>query len=303
MKSMARLGSVLFCLIVSTLLWLSSVNPAWALTFPNLLALSKPTDPLALHFVNRLSFGPRPGDLEHIQAIGVEDYIQEQLNSDNRLNPIDLEQKLNRLPNFNLTPIALLQNYLPKSPPKTRSPQEQSQFTKQLRSVLQETITAHLLRTTESPQQLQEVMTAFWFNHFNIDGLKGRNQLFTASYENQSLRPNVFGNFRELLGATAKHPAMLFYLDNYRNQVPNPRNPKVGINENYARELLELHTLGVDGGYTQADVIALARIMTGWTMLPDKQLPNADLKGNGFYFDSKRHDFSDKIFMGHKTSV
>ena len=146
-------------------------------------------------------------------------------------------------------------------------------------------------------------MTAFWFNHFNIDGLKGRNQLFTASYENQSLRPNVFGNFRELLGATAKHPAMLFYLDNYRNQVPNPRNPKVGINENYARELLELHTLGVDGGYTQADVIALARIMTGWTMLPDKQLPNADLKGNGFYFDSKRHDFSDKIFMGHKTSV
>jgi hypothetical protein len=143
MKSMARLGSVLFCLIVSTLLWLSSVNPAWALTFPNLLALSKPTDPLALHFVNRLSFGPRPGDLEHIQAIGVEDYIQEQLNSDNRLNPIDLEQKLNRLPNFNLTPIALLQNYLPKSPPKTRSPQEQSQFTKQLRSVLQETITAH----------------------------------------------------------------------------------------------------------------------------------------------------------------
>ena len=300
MKSMARLGSVLFCLIVSTLLWLSSVNPAWALTFPNLLALSKPTDPLALHFVNRLSFGPRPGDLEHIQAIGVEDYIQEQLNSDNRLNPIDLEQKLNRLPNFNLTPIALLQNYLPKSPPKTRSPQEQSQFTKQLRSVLQETITAHLLRTTESPQQLQEVMTAFWFNHFNIDGLKGRNQLFTASYENQSLRPNVFGNFRELLGATAKHPAMLFYLDNYRNQVPNPRNPKVGINENYARELLELHTLGVDGGYTQADVIALARIMTGWTMLPDKQLPNADLKGNGFYFDSKRHDFSDKIFMDHK---
>ena len=133
MKSMARLGSVLFCLILSTLLWLSSVNPAWALTFPNLLALSKPTDPLALHFVNRLSFGPRPGDLEHIQAIGVEDYIQEQLNSDNRLNPIDLEQKLNRLPNFNLTPIALLQNYLPKSPPKTRSPQEQSQFTKQLR--------------------------------------------------------------------------------------------------------------------------------------------------------------------------
>jgi uncharacterized protein (DUF1800 family) len=300
MKLLTRFGSGLFCLIFSVLFWFCSASSVEALPFPSLLALSQPIDPLALHIVNRLSFGPKPGDLDHIQAIGVEDYIQEQLNSDNRLNPIDLEQKLNRLPDFNLTPIALLQNYLPKSPPKARSPKEERQFQKQLRSVLQETITAHLWRVTESSQQLQEVMTAFWFNHFNIYGRKGRNNFFTASYESQALRPNVFGNFRELLGATAKHPAMLLYLDNYRNRVPNPRNPKVGINENYARELLELHTLGVDGGYTQADVIALARILTGWTILPDKKISNAYLTGNGFYFDSKIHDFSDKIFMGHE---
>jgi uncharacterized protein (DUF1800 family) len=141
-------------------------------------------------------------------------------------------------------------------------------------------------------------MTAFWFNHFNVSFDKGNNGILISSYENQALRPNALGNFRDLLEATAKHPVMLTYLDNIRNQAPNPRNPKVGINENYARELLELHTLGIDGGYKQSDVIALARILTGWGIVSGKQLADVDLKGNGFYFESKRHDFSDKVFLG-----
>jgi uncharacterized protein (DUF1800 family) len=113
-----------------------------------------------------------------------------------------------------------------------------------------------LLRAVYSERQLQEVLTDFWFNHFNVDVRKIDDRPVMVEYERDVIRPHVLGRFRDLLGATAKSPAMLFYLDNWLSR-------DRGLNENYARELMELHTLGVDGGYTQADVVNVARAFTG----------------------------------------
>lgn len=297
--------AALYLLILGFWLWCGWALPVQAGEKNALLAANQGADSLALHVLNRLSFGPKPGDIERIQQLGVEAYIQEQLAPTSLSNPPALEQKLRRLPSPHLTSTQLLQAYLPqlqqaqKLAPKERIRVRQ-QARRQAQNVLQQAITARLLRATESPQQLQEVMVDFWFNHFNVYARKGNNNLLTGSYENQALRPHVLGRFRDLLGATAKHPAMLTYLDNVKNVAPNPRNPKVGINENYARELLELHTLGVDGGYTQADVVALAHILTGWGVMPRNQLASSDPGDSGFYFDRRKHDFSDKIFLGQR---
>src|SRR5690606_9142258 len=118
--------------------------------------------------------------------------------------------------------------------------------------VAREAAEARLLRAIDSPRQLEEVMVDFWYNHFNVFAGKGIDRALVTSYENEAIRPHALGSFRNLLGATAKHPAMLFYLDNAVSSAPDA-NPKAkrkgGLNENYARELMELHTLGVDGGY------------------------------------------------------
>ena len=113
-------------------------------------------------------------------------------------------------------------------------------------------------------------MAAFWFNHFNVFAGKGLCSIWTGAFEEEAIRPHTMGRFRDLLGATAKHPAMLFYLDNWQNTAPDSpgrRGKFEGINENYARELMELHTLGVNGGYSQTDVIALEHLLTGWGLL------------------------------------
>lgn len=144
-------------------------------------------------------------------------------------------------------------------------------------------------------------MVDFWYNHFNVDAAKGRDRLFAGAYEQQAIRPYALGRFRDLLGATAHHPAMLYYLDNWQNTAPGSpgaRGRFQGLNENYACELMELHTLGVDGGYTQQDVIALAKILTGWGIARPNQQNSNSL---GFYFDPKRHDVSDKVFL--KTTI
>jgi uncharacterized protein (DUF1800 family) len=130
-------------------------------------------------------------------------------------------------------------------------------------------------------------MVDFWFNHFNVFSGKGQDRALVASYERDAIRPYVFGSFRDMLGATARHPAMLFYLDNWVSKAG-------GLNENYARELMELHTLGVDQGYTQKDVTELARMLTGWTYAP-RQLVQ---RNETFRFDPKRHDNGDKLWLG-----
>ena len=171
---------------------------------------------------------------------------------------------------------------------------------------------ARLLRAIESPRQLEEVMVNFWFNHFNVFSQKGLDRLWIGSYEEEAIRPYALGRFRDLLGATAKHPAMLFYLNNWQNTAPGSpgaRGQFKGLNENYARELMDLHTLGVDSGYTQQDVITLAKILTGWGFRrPNQRTVNAGARflqasqntpdSNGFFFDANRHDFGNEVFLG-----
>jgi uncharacterized protein (DUF1800 family) len=168
-----------------------------------------------------------------------------------------------------------------------------------------ETVLAKLRRNIESPRQLQEVMTEFWFNHFNVSANKGPlGRVLVGSFEQQAIRPYALGNFRRLLGATAHHPAMLFYLDNWQNTDPNSpgaRGKLKGLNENYARELMELHTLGVDGGYTQQDVVALARVLTGLGFPQLRALTSGRYTADesGCSFDERRHDVGDKVLLGH----
>jgi uncharacterized protein (DUF1800 family) len=162
-----------------------------------------------------------------------------------------------------------------------------------------------LLRDILSERQLQAVMTDFWFNHFNVYVPKDSDQWYTTSYERDVIRPHALGSFHDLLLATAQSPAMMVYLDNWLSIGPdslangvNPQNPKSkkgnkGLNENYGREVMELHTVGVNGGYTQADVTALAAILTGWGV--DK--PN---EGGPFAFDYKRHEPGPKVWFGYE---
>ena len=156
-----------------------------------------------------------------------------------------------------------------------------------------------ILRAVYSEHQLQELLVDFWFNHFNVNMDKGADRYLLASYERDAIRQHVFGKFYEMLLATAKSPAMLFYLDNWQSVGPQTQparpaaknRPKRGLNENYGRELLELHTLGVDGGYTQKDVIEVARCFTGWTIAGPR-------KGGDFEYNDKVHDKGKKIVLG-----
>jgi uncharacterized protein (DUF1800 family) len=157
-----------------------------------------------------------------------------------------------------------------------------------------------LYRAIYSNRQLEEVLVDFWMNHFNVFNGKGPDRVLLASFERDAIRPYVFGHFKDMLLATARHPAMLYYLDNWQSQVPRDDLPFVqasgtrrpGLNENYGRELMELHTLGVDGGYTQQDVIAVARAFSGWTIYD----PN---KFAEFQFNPATHDRKEKLVLGH----
>jgi uncharacterized protein (DUF1800 family) len=154
-----------------------------------------------------------------------------------------------------------------------------------------------LFRAILSNRQLEEQLVDFWYNHFNVFLDKGADRLLVPTYERDSIRPHVLGHFRELLEATATSPAMLFYLDNWQSVAPDRvraqrvKGPTRGLNENYARELMELHTLGVDGGYTQKDVTEVARCFTGWTIIAPRQ-------GGGFTFNERVHDKGEKVVLG-----
>ena len=170
--------------------------------------------------------------------------------------------------------------------------------------IVSELAQAKILRAILTQRQLQEVMTDFWFNHFNIYAPKDSDQWYTTTYERDTIRPHALGKFRDLLLATAESPAMLVYLDNFQSIGPdslangvNPANPKSkrgnrGLNENYGREVMELHTVGVNGGYNQADVTHLAAILTGWTV-------DDPSKGGGFLYDARRHQPGTKEWFGY----
>jgi len=188
------------------------------------------------------------------------------------------------------------------------------------RVVIGELMQAKLLRSVYSERQFDEVMTDFWFNHFNVFINKGSDRFLVTSYERDAIRPHALGKFEDLLVATAKSPAMLFYLDNWMSVGPNsevglgvaPRSrrhgryqpvqgrpPKSkgkapsGLNENYGRELMELHTLSVNGGYTQKDVTEVAKVFTGWTIEQPR-------RGGEFRYEPRMHEPGDKIVLGHK---
>ncbi|MEO0455261.1 MAG: DUF1800 domain-containing protein [Cyanobacteria bacterium P01_A01_bin.114] len=252
------------------------------------------------HVLNRLSFGPRPGDRQQVERTGVDAYIQAQLDPANLPEPTALSARLEEFSNLKLSAVELFERH---TAPKTESSEARKNARLQRVHVLQEAEQARLLRALDSPRQLQEVMVDFWFNHFNVFAGKGLTMLWTGAYEQTAIRPHALGKFRDLLGATAKHPAMSFYLDNWRNTDPNSPGAQgrfKGLNENYARELMELHTLGVDGGYTQADVENLARILTGWSLVRHQQ-PSSDENGpdeSGFVFARARHAPGDKVLLG-----
>jgi uncharacterized protein (DUF1800 family) len=273
-----------------------------------------------IHVLNRLSFGPRPGDIERVQAAGIWPYVNQQLNPESipdpfvsiRSGPIEAARR---------DPIELLAEYQ-ESQAKNNDPKNKMDFANhvvrggRVKSEMQEFyrnlghqyVLAKLERAVYSPRQLQEVMTEFWYQHFNVCINKDLDRVWVGPYEDQAIRPYALGRFRDLLGATCHHPAMLFYLDNWENTAPKSAGAKgnqKGLNENYARELMELHTLGVDGGYTQHDVIELARILTGLGFQQRRDKPSPTVQRVGSYgatFDSARHDFGDKELLGRHFS-
>jgi len=276
-----------------------------ALTFcaSQLSAAELSSEQRASHVLNRLAYGPRPGDIEHVAHIGAERYIDEQLAPNRIPIPEPLTQRIKQISITEMPAGELLRQFLEAKKAAKENPNAKQQKHELQKDISEQTAEARLIRAIYSPRQLEEVMVDFWFNHFNVFAGKGMDRALISSYERDAIRPYVFGRFRDLLGATAKHPAMLFYLDNwlsvaadYRPPAFAPKNKKSdasGLNENYARELMELHTLGVDGGYSQKDVTELARVLTGWTFNPRDMARG----GAQFHFDKTRHDWNGKEWL------
>jgi uncharacterized protein (DUF1800 family) len=221
-----------------------------------------------LHALNRLAFGPRPGDIEELRRSGVDSYIARQLDRTSIPEPPELSDRIGSLRTLRMTPVELFLEFQQPIRQAAKGDIDAKKAARhEARQVIMEAVEARIVRAVYGVRHLQEVMTAFWFDHFNIFAGKGLCSIWTGAFEEEAIRPHTMGRFRDLLGATAQHPAMLFYLDNWQNTAPDSpgKHGKFdGINENYARELMELHTLGVNGGYSQTDVIALAHILTGW---------------------------------------
>jgi uncharacterized protein (DUF1800 family) len=351
-------------------------------------------DQQVLHILDRLTFGPRPGDVEQVKKFCVKNWIDLQLHPERIAEPASLDARLAPLESLRIgqaeavakypTPQAIravalgtqpppedpiaraaieriirrqrIRKDLPENtPPEPVKPLEQvfspdqirtlrngspDQRHALLRAIPEEQVDDAIIampqglrqqllavadpmmrrklvvantpqqviaydlteskvyRAIYSNRQLEEELVDFWYNHFNVYLDQGADRILVPTYERDSIRPYVLGKFRDMLGATAISPAMLFYLDNWQSVVPEVPKPNAkkhravrGLNENYARELMELHTLGVDGGYTQQDIIEVARCFTGWTI----RQPN---QGGGFFFNDKVHDKGEKTVLG-----
>ncbi|MGI8745047.1 MAG: DUF1800 domain-containing protein [Bryobacteraceae bacterium] len=353
-------------------------------------------DDQIMHALDRLTFGPRPGDVALVHRMGLKKWIDQQLHPERIPESPFLEAKLAPLESLRMSPIEVTQHYpqpqmikaiadgrqpMPEDPilratvqrliarykakkGQAADPNQEMEPVKPLEEVLDasriktlrtgtpdqkrqlleslppnqledlvialprplrqqlvavaptelrrklmlmnapqqvvayDLLESKLMRAIYSPRQLAEELDDFWFNHFNVYYDKGADRFLIPAYERDAIRPHVLGKFRDLLEATAKSPAMLFYLDNFQSVRPDldakakGKNRKRGLNENYARELMELHTLGVNGGYTQKDVIEVARCFTGWTI-------DAPRKGGMFFYNDKIHDKGGKVVLGH----
>jgi uncharacterized protein (DUF1800 family) len=311
-------------------------------------AREQTADQQVRHVLNRLAFGARPGDVEHVRSVGVDRWIALQLQP-SRIRDTAVERIVTALPTLAMSSRELLEQYPTPQMVFTRQQRstmsredslERRRVAQESRRVLADMQIAKVARAVASERQLEEVMVDFWENHFTVFAGKGPERYFIAAYERESIRPHALGNFRELLGAVARSPAMLFYLDNWQSSVEEgrptadcalprglpriadcgerraarrrairnpqsalpegrPRNPvsrRRGLNENYARELLELHTLGVDGGYTQQDIVSVARAFTGWTLEQPR-------RAGGFVFRPVMHDAGEKTVLGQRLAA
>src|SRR5467141_1132588 len=362
-------------------------------------------DEAILHALNRLGFGPRPGDVERVKEMGLQKWIDQQLRPDS-INDSALEARLDRFPTLKMSSAKLVDEFPQPQVAARREGVSIEEYRKEQQARMQEVMQANrtedgdqnlmngqiqgkfenmdsdanppkgkgeggfgnqmfnyteiqtpqrivaelsmakVTRAVYSERQLEEEMVDFWYNHFNVFAAKGADRWLITSYERDAIRPHAMGKFRDLLEATAKSPAMMFFLDNWlsadpagwakmqreqqqgrgmrqqrmggpfgsgpfgrprfpqgqpapANGNPNDANAKGkqkqdrGLNENYGRELMELHTLGVDGGYTQNDVINVAKAFTGWTI----EKPQRDPK---FLFNDALHDRTAKTVLGHQ---
>jgi uncharacterized protein (DUF1800 family) len=257
-------------------------------------------DQKVIHFLNRTSFGPTREDVQKVNRLGIHAYLEEQLRPE-KISDSLVDEKLAGLKTMRLSSRELIELY---PPPRQQAGQQEMMGQQQMqgpRTVILELQQARLLRSVYSQRQLYEIMVDFWSNHFNVFSAKGADRWLTTAYDRDTIRPHALGRFHDLLLATAQSPAMLFYLDNWLSANPNapaarmggPNNRRRGLNENYARELMELHTLGVDGGYTQRDVQEVARCLTGWTIRQPR--------GEGsFYFEPRIHDTGEKVVLGNR---
>ncbi len=257
--------------------------------------------------LNRLAFGPRPGDFERVQQIGVDAYIEEQL-APEKIDDSALEQRLATMyPTLSKSIGELMRDY-PQRPQVVQNMSKaerleqilaglgvKTELTQNPQQVVAQLQDATMMRALFSRRQLQEVVVDFWSNHFTIYALKNDDRWMKTVDDREVIRKHAFGKFGDLLRASAQSPAMLVYLD-------NQLNVKGVANENYAREIMELHTLGVDGGYTQQDVAELARAFTGWTVRQPRRsgaFGATDYSDAGtFFFDSNRHDNAAKRVLG-----
>ena len=285
--------------------WSLALAGALALA-PTLALAGQSPSPSDLALVNRLTWGVNASSLAAISHQGAEPWIEAQLHpTGDAAMPAPVQREIEALP-VSRTPLATLvvdlqaQNDAANqiTDPDRKKAAHQA-YEQALNDLARQAATRQILRDLYSPNQLQEQMTWFWFNHFNVHAGKANLRAMVGDYEDQAIRPHALGRFRDLLEATLRHPAMLRYLDNAENAAGR-------INENYARELLELHTLGVGSGYSQADVQNLARILTGVGVDARHDPPNVRPALRGqlireglFEFNPNRHDYGDKILLGH----
>ncbi|HEX4003271.1 MAG TPA: DUF1800 domain-containing protein [Candidatus Acidoferrales bacterium] len=348
----------------------SEKNPSLKLDkkFKGKLPITELTeDEAALHALNRLGYGPRPGDVQRVEQMGLEKWIDQQLDPDS-IDDAALDERMQKYPTLAMSSQQLLDQFPPPALAAKQAGETKQDYKQQMQEkrrdamadvaqmgndnidkaqealakiqgpgrIVAELSMAKIDRAVYSNRQLEAVMEDFWFNHFNVFAGKGPERWMLTSYVRDTIRPNTMGKFQDLLTATAKSPAMLFFLDNWLSVDPaafkehqqeiaerrarfqgafgggfrpfgtpqqqgaevnaQQQRPKQqedrGLNENYGREVMELHTVGVDAGYTQQDVIEMAECLTGWTVREPRRDPE-------FVFKPEFHAAGKKVVMGH----
>ena len=257
-------------------------------------------------WLERVTYGLDSATIARFRELGKRRFLDEQLSGKNDALPQPIQAQIDKLDIAHASVIQLVVDEIAEQKRiNALGDEEAKKDARKARNELGnkfafQATRRELLRAIYSPAQLKEQMTWFWLNHFNVFAQKGYVKFLAGDYTDMAIRPNALGHFRDLVMATLKHPAMLQYLDNAQNATNH-------INENYARELMELHTLGVDAGYTQADVQELARVLTGVGINPNRDAPrvkpqwrNLVVRDGLFEFNPARHDFGDRVLLGQK---